>query len=75
MTTEIKISELEKLPRPELCALAMFSLGVDLQKVYNPQTVHRLKKSLAKYGYDISRQIEQRTIYTKSLELASNRYI
>lgn len=70
-----KISDLQKLPRPELAALAMHALGINLKSVYSEPTYYRLSNSLKKYGYDVTRQIDQKTITTKSLEIASNKYL
>lgn len=75
MTTEIKISELEKLPNHELSMLAMFALGLDVKKRFCRTTYDRHIKSLRKSGYDLSRQIVQKTISTKSLDVASMKYL
>ncbi len=75
MATETKISELKKIPKPELTTLAMFAIGLNVRNMLSRLTYDKHRKSLAKYGYDISRQIEQETVSTKSLELASTKFL
>jgi len=75
MTTALRISELEKMPRSELSALAMFLIGVDIKKMYGKSTYDKRKKALRKRGYDVSKQCKAtHAPVTPSLELSRIKY-
>jgi len=71
MAARMKISELEKIPNPELGTLAMFIIGIDCKKVLAAPTFQRHKKILQAYGFNIADQIKGQWIpATESLKIS-----
>ena len=54
MTEEIEAPDYGEIPNPALGTLLMYMAGIDVKERLAEQTYYRHRKTLKKFGYDIS---------------------